>query len=195
MVSLIINIPNFFVSQPFYLYFKLNDSTIIRKYLAKPTVFSASNLGKLITYLIYFIRDILTLIIKIILNIYAVVLIRKYFYKVKSNLKRVNSVSGQMENSTGLNTKSYYTKVDRNLTFISITMCILSSFENIFYIASYVLAAFKYDETLLNLYFFSNIIIAFKHSSNLIILYSFNSLFKEEFKKIFWFCIKLKKLM
>ena len=193
MVSLIINIPNFFVSQPFYLYFKLNDNTIIRKYLAKPTVFSASNLGKLITYMIYFIRDILTLVIKIILNIYAVVLIRKYFYKVKSNLKRINRVSAQTENVNDLNTKSYYTKVDRNLTFISISMCILSSFENIFYIASYILAAFKYDDTLLNLYFFSNIIIAFKHSSNLIILYSFNSVFKQEFKKILWCCIKFKK--
>ena len=190
IASLFINIPNFFISEPFYLYLKLDDGTIILKYLTKPTNFSTSNLGKIITYMIYFIRDILTLVVKIIINIYAVVLIRKYFYKIKSK----NSVSEQIENSTNLNTKVSYTKVDRNLTFISITMCILSSFENIFYIASYVKAAFKYDDTLLNLYFFSNVMIAIKHSSNLIILYSFNSVFKEEFKKLFWFCIQFKKI-
>ena len=182
IACLIINIPNFFLSEPFYLYLKLKDDTTIRKYFTKPSSFSSNNLGKLITFIVYFIRDILTLVIKIILNIYAVVLIRKYFYKIK-NLEHVNKISSQIENLNDLNTKSYFTKVDRNLTFISITMCILSSFENIFFIASYVMAAFKYDETLLNLYFFSNIMIAIKHSSNLIILYFFNNVFKGEFKK------------
>ena len=142
------------------------------------------------TYTIYFIRDILTLIIKIILNIYAVILIRKYFYK--SNLKPLNSVSGQMENSSGLNMKSYYIKVDRNLTFISITICVLSSFENIIYIVSYVMGAMssKYQQAFLNVYFFTNVIIAIKHSSNLIILYLFNSVFKEEFKNFLLFRFK-----
>jgi hypothetical protein len=187
MASLIINIPNFFLSEPFFIYIKLNDNTIIQKYMLKPTLFSSSSLGKLITYTMNFIRDILTLIIKIIINIYAVVLIRKYFYKVKINSKPINNVSSQAENSADLNTKSSYTKVDRNLTFISITMCILSSFENILFIVSYAMAAIniQFNHTFLNVYFFSNVMIAIKHSSNFIILYLFNNVFKEEFKNIF----------
>ena len=190
LTSLIINIPNFFVSEPFFIDLKLNDDSIIRKYMLAPTSFATSDLGKICTYMVYFWRDIVTLLIKIILNVYVVLLVRKCFYKIKFK-PAIYNVSGQVENSENCSKKNYYTKVERNLTFISITMCILSSFQNIFYIASYVMAAFKYDVNLVNVYFFSNCFVALKSSTHLIILYMFNSVFKDEIRKsLFYFCFR-----
>ena len=187
-LSLVINIPNFFVTKPAFVDLYINNKTLIRSYYTAQTDFSMSTIGIVLAYLIFFLRDCLTLIIKIYLNIFSVVLIKKYFLKMSTNIttkfERKNSIiaSNQINISTR---KTYMTEVDKNLTYIAIAMSVLSSFENLFFIVTYMYSAFGLNQIGWTLYFFSNFIIAVKHSSNLIILYFFNNLFKKEFNKIF----------
>ena len=125
--------------------------------------------------------------LKIVLNIISVYLIKKYFYNLSINSGKALP-SGSVENAVTVRKKDYMTKVDRNLTFIAIIMSVLSSLENIFYIIFYVYLLLNFSQIVSLLYFIALFVICLKHSSNLIILYLFNSVFRQEFKKIFsWF--------
>ena len=64
LFSLIINLPLFFITIPGCVDVKYG-STILKNYFNRQTEFSSSNLGKITTSIVYFIRDILTLAAKI----------------------------------------------------------------------------------------------------------------------------------
>ena len=189
ILSLIINMPNFFITSPAFVDLNINNKTLIRSYFTQQTNFSISTIGKVVSFLIFLLRDCLTLIVKIYLNIVSVVLIKKYFSKLSTSatarFERHDSI--KITNETNINPKkTYMTKVDKNLTYIAIAMCILSSFENIFFIVTYIYLAFGLNQTGWTLYFCSNLINGIKHGSNLFILYFFNNLFKKEFINIFF---------
>ena len=180
--STIINIPNFFITEPDCTEIILNSKIRIKNYFVKQSDFSSSMLCKILIFLIYFIRDVLTLFIKIGLNIVCVIFIKKYFNKLCKDSERRFDTPTEDE----LNTKkAYMTEIDRNLTYIAITMSVLSSIENLFFIFTHVYLTYDFNITGLELYFFSNFIIAIKHSSNLMILYSFNNVFNEELRKVY----------
>ena len=184
LFSVIINLPLFFITIPGCVDVTYG-STILKNYFNRQTEFSSSNLGKIITSIVYFIRDILTLAAKIVLNIISVYLIKKYFYNLSLDSTKALP-SGSIE--IAVSKKDYMTKVDRNLTFIAIIMSVLSSLENIFYIIFYVYLFLNFSQIVSLLYLIALFLICLKHSSNLIILYLFNSVFRQEFKKIFlWF--------
>ena len=65
LFSLIINIPNFFVTEPNCIEIVLNSKIKIENYFLQQSEFSISKLGKILIFLIYFVRDVLTLFIKI----------------------------------------------------------------------------------------------------------------------------------
>ena len=185
VLSLFINIPSFFLTKPAYVDIMLNNSTLVRNYFVKETEFSITKFGKILTYLMFFIRDFITLVVKIWLNVVSIVLIKKYLSKIGLNSAAKDSVTST---SNQVSTKkAYMTTVDKNLTYIAIIMSVFSSFENLFFIASYIYIAFSLNQVGLTLYFFSNFIVAIKHISNLFILYLFNNVFREEFYKIFPF--------
>ena len=186
LISLVINIPNFYLTTVSYVDIIINNSLMIRSFFTKKTDFSLSIIGKALTYLLFIIRDFITLVIKIILNIISVILIKKYFRKLSKNVK-VNVQTTELQSGNHGNTKkAYMTEIDRNLTYIAISMSVLSSIENLFFIFTYIYLTTSFDQFGLTLYFFANFLIALKHSSNLILLYSFNNVFKKEFKKFFW---------
>ena len=69
LFSSIINIPNFFVTQPNCIEIVLNSKIKVMNYFLQQSDFSISKLGKILIFLIYFVIDVLTLLIKILLNI------------------------------------------------------------------------------------------------------------------------------
>ena len=131
----------------------------------------------------YFMRDIVTLLAKIVLNIVSIRIIRKYFNKIGLQVALNSTIAEILRRESLQDTKTYMTKVDRNLAFISIIMCLSSSIENLFYIAAYIYIYFRYDEITSFLFFFSHLSLALKQFLNVIIIYSFNSQFKNDFKK------------
>ena len=187
ILSLFINIPSFFLTKPAYVDIMLNNSTLVRNHFTRETEFSVTTFGKILTYLMFFIRDFITLVVKIWLNVVSIVLIKKYLSKIGLNSKtKVDIKDSATSTSNPVSTKkAYMTTVDKNLTYIAIVMSVFSSFENLFFIASYAYLAFSINLASWTLYFFSNFIVAIKHISNLFILYLFNNLFREEFRKVF----------
>ena len=186
LISLVINLPNFNLTTVSYVDIVINNSLMIRSFVSKKSNFSLSMPGKIFAYLLFIIRDFITLVIKIILNIISVILVKKYFRKLSKDVK-VNVQTNELPSGNyGSTKKAYMTEIDRNLTYIAIWMSVLSSIENLFFVFTYIYLTMSFDQFGLTLYFFANFLIALKHSSNLILLYSFNYVFKKEFKNFFW---------
>ena len=178
--SVIIHIPSFFFLDLTYLDVELAENTWFRIWYANVTYFSNTVIGLFFTYFQYLVRDILPLVIKIALNSILMYLVRAYVNESKKD----NTANG-LKTSTNFSNRRYISKTDRNQTYISLIMCILSLFEHMFFILSYILYY-------MNLYSDSNmasclttLFITIKHSFNILILYKFNNLFKFEFKRIF----------
>ena len=174
--SIILSIPYFWGGYPCYINIILNNSTLISNYFSKPTDFSQSTFGQVFAFALFFIRDVLTLVIKLVLNLVSVILMRNYLKKRKTRIANLKANDPQT---------SHITKVNRELTYIAIVMCVLSSLENISFIVSYAYLILSLDQFSRILYFLSNFVILIKHSSNLII-YFYNNLFKKELFKHFW---------
>ena len=81
IASFLISSPFFFMAFPDFI--ELKSSHTIRLYFTNVTPFSVSLAGQILTYIVYLLRDVLTLVIKIALNIFSVVLVKKYFKNFK----------------------------------------------------------------------------------------------------------------
>ena len=173
ILSVFINIPVFFVNYPGIDDVLLDTGLAHRFYYWGVTDFALSPAGVGITYALYSLRDVVSLLVKILLNVLTVHLIRKHFNRISSDLR------DQGENCAG---KTYITEVDRNLTYTGVIMCVLSSLENVFVIVSYVLVSYQISYLM---FFISYFTLAIKNFTNLFVLYSFNNFFKEEFRKTF----------
>ena len=188
--SFIINIPVFFLNHPTYDTVQLETGLTKRFYYWGITDFAVSSAGIGIMYALYTIRDLISLVVKIGLNILTVHLIRKHFNRITGDSQAANSTIAKMRHSNTIDQaescaeKTYLTEVDRNLTYTGIIMCVLSSFENAFVIVSYVLVNYNYLLSYL-LFLLSYLFLALKQFSNLLVLYSFNNFFREEFRKKF----------
>ena len=87
-------------------------------------------------YFVYFLRDIVTLMAKIVLNVLSVFVIRLYFKKINSKALECTFKTDAAMNASKKLTLETMSKVERNLTYIGIIMCVFSSMENVFNILS-----------------------------------------------------------
>ena len=187
LFSTVINIPFGFVYYPALAEVPVGKK-ILNLYYWGLSDFSVSVYGKFITYVVYGVRDILFLLIKIIINIYSVYVVRQYLSKIKiDSLTQAGRNNGDESGEINLSLpkKEYLTTTDRNLTYMSIWMCLLSVLENIFYAFAYIYFSFFQNEASLIVFFFSYFTLALKHISNIFVLYFFNNSFRAEFKKKF----------
>ena len=152
------------------------------------TPFSSTTGGKVLAYAMYFIRDIITLLIKIILNTISVILVRKYLTKLKKEkltLADKMSSSNELQNTAIQTTKeTYISKTERNQTFVALIMCTFSLFEHALYIPSYVLYNMSYNDLAAVFYFMVLASLTLKQVANFFVLYKFNSSFRSELKRL-----------
>ena len=189
IISVIINLPTFFSCYPAHANFQLNDGRLYTVHYVDNTSLQRSFYGRIVLYVVYFLRDIVTLLAKIVLNFLSVWGIHKHLKKLRSNSVKEYSIKNENDDGTKKLAQETMNKIERNLTYISIIMCVFSSMENIFNIVSlvYVINIY-YNETALFLIFLAHLSIALKHSTNVFVLYFFNQAFKGEFKKIYFKC-------
>ena len=188
-LSFIISLPMFFLSYPEYIAIKLDEDTEKRIYYWGVAPFSLSVFGQIVTILMYIMRDILTLVIKVVLNGASVYLVRNYINKLKMEklefALKISSSKLHENKQNGANKKQqdrYISKTDRNQTLLAIIMCVFSLFEHVFYTGSFILYFINSD--LLGLFFYLDMLsLALKHFCNFFIFYKFNYLFRTEFKK------------
>ena len=195
-ISLILFLFSVIINIPFgFMYYPGLEKVPVKKqmlnyYYWGISDFSNSVFGMATFYFLYFVRDILFLLIKIIINVYSVYVVRQYLTKININtiaMSSVNGISDLESNVAKTNQaapkKEYLSKTDRNLTYMSIWMCLLSVLENIFYAFAYEYYSVIQNEASLTVFFFSYFTLALKHVSNIFVLCLYNYSFRTEFKK------------
>ena len=95
-----------------------------------PTEFYNSLLGKIINYVIYFLKDVLILCIEILFNIISAILLRRHLLK-KKNLQTVKKPN---LNNNNINQKEQFqstiNKAEEKFTILVIVMTSLSFFQH-----------------------------------------------------------------
>ena len=196
--SIVLNVPIFFSSYPTYIDVPLDDGSMQKFYYYGVTDFASSTVGKIILYCVYFVRDIMTLVLKTFLNGLLIYLIKKYINRINNKpsvfiaIFSINESFDLPLNDNIRKEKAFLTDMEKNLTYMSIFMNVVSLFENVLNITSYIsyFFAFLTSEASFYLYLFTYIVLALKQCTNLIIFYLFNNLFRQEFKKCFHFLKK-----
>ena len=197
LVSVLVISPNYFIYYPGCFDIPLEKNKLYRIYSIHLTPFSATTVGKALIVLMYFIRDILTMITKLVLNTILVIHVRRYLFKLKMdklNFALKISTSALHINNIDLSRQSYITRTDRNQTYIALIMSLYSLFEHAFYIPAYILFALRINSIAPLFYFLSLLAQALKHATNFFIFYKFNYLFRSEVKKSFSKLIKRIKI-
>ena len=179
----LLSIPNFFATSTDYTNIMLNNSSLIRNYYSKITELTQSTFGKVLAFTLFFIRDVLTLVIKVILNIISVILVKNYLKKRNTRISNLKTNDAQT-NKQIMNKQFQIAKVNREQTYIAMVMTVLSSLENLSFVVSNAYLILSLDQSSRIVYFLSNFVILIKHASNLII-YFYNNLFKKEFLNFF----------
>ena len=151
LLSLILNIPVFILYYPEWADVELDGKNIFRLYYWGLTEFQISLGGKVLYYMVYFIRDLVVLVVKIGLNITSVLMLRKYFNKIRVSSTAVNlKVMGQP-----VPEKVYLTLSEKNLIYMVIVMSVFSIFENIFYAFDFIYYSISPNEVSYGLFFLS----------------------------------------
>ena len=175
---LAINFPYFFYYKPQENVVELDTKEMFVINAWALTDFAKSISGKVIAYVIYFIRDVLTLFLEIILNIFSVVLMKKH-------LDSKRNVVFILENVQNSNLSTNLSKADKNITYMVLVMSLLSALQHTSFLACTGYFIMKQDLLAYSICYGSNQIIAIKYSSNFFLFLLFNKLFRKTFKNLF----------
>jgi hypothetical protein len=220
VICLAINFPFFFVFAPGSRTFGTvvtDDGTVIYGFtiwFTGLTDFAKTDVGKIILYTIYVIRDLFLMIVEIVLNCVSVYYIRLFLQK-KSNLVRPKSMNLAITNSTSntmMNTvedsrpkmssvksrkevkqtssEDSSMRAELRAAIMVVIMCGLSITEHVMLLTCIIYPLYNPNggQTTTLLYWAGNFSIAFKHVVNFPIFYAFN----KNFKRIFWKILKVK---
>jgi hypothetical protein len=187
-LSILVSTPFFFLANPDFIDVPLSETVIKRLYFTNVTPFSATLVGEILTLTVYVIRDILTFIIKIALNLYSIILVRKYFQNLKKEkldfAQKISSMTPENNSGQNANNQSgIISKADTNQTYTAILMCIISLLEHFFFMFSYFMYFFKRISLANITYFLAFVAMSLKHIANFFLLYKFNHLFRSQIKR------------
>jgi len=175
---LAINFPYFFYFVPHNYEVELDNHEMFSIYSWILTDFADSLAGKIVAYVIYFIRDVLTLLLEVTLNIFSLI-------EMKRHVDKKKNVVYNLENAQNSNVGRNLSKADHNMTFMVLVMCLLSVLQHIGFLAC--TGYYLQSQNLLaySICYASNQIISIKHASNFFLFILFNSLFRKNVKNLF----------
>ena len=156
---------------PAYIDVQLSASSVFRIYFTAATPFTNSLWGKVLNYLVYFIRDVLCLLTETGLNIYVSML-----FSQQIMLKK------KLTNTANLNIHSM-SKSEQKANQMVIVMCSISSLEHILFFVMAVNFDFNKNYVAHLLGVAANVCITLKHGSNLLLFYYFNGQFRKTFNR------------
>ena len=190
-LSIIVSLPMFFILEPTYTDVELGKDEWFRIYTFGITNFSYTLAGKAVSYLLYFIRDIFALIVKLVLNIMTVVLVKQYTNRLKKEKAefelRLSSSALSVNDATVVpnndgSRQTNISKTDRNQTYTAIVICLFSIVEHVLYVMTF----FFLDSAIAAyFYYFALLSLTLKHGSNVFVFYRFNFLFRTRMNKCF----------
>ena len=170
-VTVLLCVQYLFKFIPAYIDVQPSASTAFRIYFIAATPFTDSLWGKVINYLVYFIRDVLCLLAETGLNIYVSVLISQ---QIKLKKKLTNAANSHMQSLS---------RSEQKATQMVIIMCSFSTLEHIVFFVMAVNFDFNMNYEAFLLGVAANVCITLKHSSNFLLFYYFNGPFRKAFKR------------
>lgn len=90
LLSLALNSPHFFVYVPSYIDVNLDKDNVFRIYFWGFSEFAKTQTGKIVEYVIYFIRDMLTLITETVLNVLSIILLNRHLARKRDMVISIN---------------------------------------------------------------------------------------------------------
>lgn len=207
-LTVVINLPYYFIYYPSFSNVKLDTGADFRINYFALTEFGLTLTGQIISYVIYFFRDVLILGIELILNIWSIILLKRYLsnkQKMKSNIsptvqsEKAKTSRSTNENNVTSNVDGYQregselkdskqgqiiSKTEKNIMLLVIIMCMLSFFEHVFFLACDSYFMISQDLTAFALCDTSWLLTLIKYASNFFLFLFFNSLFRKAFKDL-----------
>jgi hypothetical protein len=177
--SVIINLPIFFIFDKASFNLRLNDIEVYKIWSFTLSNFALSMIGKVTQFLIYSIRDILTMGLEIFTNVLTIILMKKHF-KIKKNV-----IQNIMENEELSALRNHISNAEKNLVQMVVIICLLSVLQHLFFITATTYFTLYQNEVSIYLSYASYQITSIKHLSNFFIFISFNNLFRNAFEKLF----------
>jgi hypothetical protein len=155
------------------------------------TNFGKSSIGVAIVGVIFLIKDVLFLLAEIAINLLSLLALKKYLNKRKKIVLNAINMENQSLDSNEANemvttrvgsTRVRHNKINKNLTYMVLVICILSVIGHVLTIACAGAFMLSQDIASYNICFASILFISFKKFFNFFIFLLFNSLFLNEFK-------------
>ena len=206
VICIVINFPNNFVFEPGSIelyYYGQNNNTIemFRMTYALTSQFALSSFGQILTYLVYALRDVVTTLAVIILNIFNLIYLKNHLKKKNKIIKRASifkthvdqtdqsNTGNRKESNAGLNgnvkkSKTKQDNVDRKASIMVLVMCSMTTISNALVISSTIYFYFNMNAAANLFGQFAEYVCLFKFSSQIFVFYSFNSIFKAKLRTI-----------
>jgi hypothetical protein len=161
------------------------------------TSFGKSFIGVVLVGVIFFIKDVLILIIEIVVNVLSLFALRAYLDKKKSiGATKPENQSSDLSGSSNetkdvtigrMDSKNKHNKINKNLTYMVLVICAFSAIGHVSTILCAGAFMVSQDMTSYGVCFSFSLFISFKHFFNIFIFLLFNNLFLKEFKSFIGF--------
>ena len=187
---IIVNIPFFMINNFSYVDVKTSPSEIFRLFYYTYSNFASTLVGRVLTYVVYGIRDMFTLIAQVALGILLIILVKRYANRRKrlfnlgqsSTPDQSSLTSDKIKSTNNIVIRKKDAKIDRKVTLMVFFMCTLSSVEHLFACLSIIYYYF-YVNSLANLLsLIASFTIIVKNLSNFFFFFFFNKLFRDKLK-------------
>lgn len=201
VVCLVVDSPYFYVFMPSSVEKRIDANTNFTIWFASNTPFATSNIGRALSYLVYSIRDVLVLVIKVILNIVSTITLKRFLDKklkivssnriqpIEMSMAQVNNKSRIMTTELGSTTNpanknetssSYKaTKANRNSAIMVIVICTISFITHLLTMTMILYANFNFNIYVFILYFLGDFCLPLKACIDFVVFFSFNNKFRE----------------
>ena len=145
------------------MFLQLDSTEQIRIYFIVDTDFSTSSFAKAYKYLVFFLRDLVCLLIQIVLNAAIVILLKRYIAQNKNRGVYDGRTMAKLSNE------------DQRNTLMAIIMCSFSLIEHFMFFGMVVYMDFN-NQGIWSVFLaaITMIVITIRHMSNFFILYSSN---------------------
>jgi hypothetical protein len=194
IVSLVFNLPMLFILEPSLLMVKLNDLKLFQIFFTNTSEFGKTLTAQIASYVLYFFRDVLTLVVEVSVNIATLVLLRKYMAK-KQKVYSVRVASVRIVFKKSVFKLKGASSSNGRLTYMVLLISLLSSLSHFFSAYCTVSLIFSHDTTATAVCSTGFLIISVRHFANFFVFIAFNNLFLNEFLNLFKFCRVEKKCL
>ena len=200
LIVLVITLPYFFIYYPTHLDANLGQNETFRLHFIGMSEFGQSSIGVVVNTMLFFIKDILTFLVEVVLNVMLVVLLRNHLNKKALKIKNGSSAinnnqpsqsppqsSTQQSPSPNRSSRIIFrsaSKNSKNKTVMVIVICVFSGFAHITTIMCNTSLVFGQNSLSYGFCFTANFFLSFKNFSNFFIFLLFNNLFYAEVKHI-----------